>query len=145
MNKTPSEYIIQFLADRGVLNWASAEADWSTIIGTMPDNDDNQDDLISVLDTGAELDGVIHRTGKSVQHPTFQFFIRDIDYPDALKKGKQIEESLMTASRTSVTVDGHSAVIQAVQIRVPTTFLKEQEKNRRQLFVLNIQATMWEV
>lgn len=145
MNKAFSEYLIQHLVNQGVLTWANDNSSWPAIVGTMPDNDDNPDSFVSILDSGAELDGVDHRNKVSVQHPTFQVFIRAEDYLDALKKGKEIESVLQSTHNVSVTVEGFGATINAVQIKIPTTFLKEQEKNRRQLFVLNIQSTLREV
>jgi len=146
MNRPFSEYIIQYLVDDGVLQWApDGPADWLAIVGIMPENDDNQDNFVSVLDTSPALDGVNLATGHSIQHPTFQIFVRSADYSAGLKKGKETEASLTFANMSSVTVESDEAIIQAVQVKTGTAFLKQLEKNERQVFVLNVQATMWEV
>lgn len=145
MNHTFAEYIVQFLVDAGVVNWGSVAGDWPAIVGVMPDNDDNPDNFVSALDSGAMPDGVDHRSKKSVQHPTFQIFIRSGEYPLAAKKGKEMESFFEAIDRYTVVIDGDQAVIQSVLITIPTAFMKQQEKNQRQVFVLNIQATMWEI
>lgn len=145
MNHTFSEYIIQFLVDQGVVNWASIAGPWPAVAGVMPDNDDNPNNFVSVLDTAPTTDGVDHRGKKTIQHPTFQIFIRSDEYPVAYKKGKEIEAYLQTIDWETVVVDLDTAVIQGCIIKIPTAFMKQQEKNQRQVFVLNIQTTMWEV
>lgn len=104
------------------------------------------DAWVAVRDLVPLTEGKYQRTGETVTKPKVQILVRHKDYAAADLQARKIAFALSPVLRqVVVTLTAEQVLFEACKIEQPPAFLYEEEKNRRQVFVLVAQLTVSEV
>jgi hypothetical protein len=105
----------------------------------MPDDKDN---WITVYDTGPEIQGKIMDDGRPMQHHTASIRLRSRTEGAGNKKLREIARGLSAARNVEVTTNlPETLTVGAVTIVSGPMWLFQEEKNQRQVFVLNVKLS----
>ena len=116
---------------------------WPIGVSHEPDSKQEQDDIVTLYDTGGANDGRIMKTGERVQHETVQVRIRSKKYLTGYAQIKIISDFFDQLLRESIIVDSVNYLIQNISRSSPILPLgTEKGSKRRQLFTLNIAVTI---
>lgn len=129
----PSKILLKWLRDNGHAA-SSSSSQW---FGTYRSMNDTPDDTIAVADSPPLLDGRLMRTGEQVEFHGIQIKARSADYDAVYTKLKSIRTALNGLVNDTVTVDGNQYRIHAFTVTVDVTYLGQEEKKKREMFVLN--------
>lgn len=140
-----SETVAAFLVDAGLASRPSAvtAGNYGVTRGQLPVTGDS---WISIVDLGGNVQGKIQRTGESVTYPRVQILVRNLDYSEAGNKSRAIAEALSEAKEVTVLcLNAVQVFLYGCVILQSPTFLYEEEKNRRQVWVTVVQLSVSEV
>jgi len=135
MSASPAQVLKKLLLDESLVN-AHTSATWPCFINSMPDTPDN---AVCTIDTGAEKQGRIMRTGEVIQKPAVQIQFRAKTFSEGWTKAKAVEAVLDALYRRSITLESIDYMLHSV--RRHNTVLPlgaEPGGNRREMFSLNI-------
>lgn len=144
----PAEVLAQRLINLGVGSINPSPATGFAV--RVADDPQQYDQTIVLFDSGAELDGVMLRTGESIQHPTVQVRVKAKDYRQGQRKAQEAATLLAGTRRVVVTVANpgpstpsatQDVTVQAVTLITGIGTLGRDEKNLRWLFSFNLKAT----
>lgn len=136
VNSNPNEIIAALLVGLGQATRPAAAGPWSVTTGNMPDD---KDQWISTHNTGPEVAGKFMDDGRPVQHETVQVKLRSRTEGVGHKKLREIARALSGVSNVAVTTTyPETLTVPAVTIVSGPMWLMQEEKNARQVFVLNV-------
>ncbi len=100
----PNDILAEYLIDQGLASRYNDGADWPVYVGTLPDSEDIEDNLLAVFLTagilhGKRMDGVL------VQHYGIQIRCRSVDESDGYEKLKEIVTHLLAQHWVSISLD----------------------------------------
>lgn len=132
MTASPAQVVLALLSAEGLIS-----SGWAGSVGSQPSS---PDDFVTVYDTGANDDGRL-MDGPRVVHPTVQVRVRSKAYPDGWAKGRAVEAVLDSVNHRTLTVGSEVVTIKVVTVYIPLVHIGAEEKNRRELFVVNARLT----
>lgn len=147
-----ADVVAQFLIDRGAAvasNPAPASGQWGVTVGGLPAQ--GGDNALAVTDGGTFPEGRLGHDKAWERHPTVFITIRSGNYGVGFAKGATLVElfdkvgvfpALGGLGRVPVVVDGVTYILQAAHVTVTPVKIGEEEKNRRQLFSMNVKLTL---
>jgi len=147
MNVTASQLLRKVLLNAGLADLPvtpPVSGQWPITIGNMPSGKDVSDNYLMIRGTGGWIESRVHSTGKDDSHPMCQIWTRSLLHSDAELKSRRIEKYLATLTEFVVAVNGYNVLLHSVVIKTPTAWVKQEEQNQRQLYVVNVQLTMSE-
>lgn len=139
MSASPAQVLKKALIDATLFKEHTGTP-WPCFVNSMPDTPDM---VACCIDTGAEKQGRILRTGEVIQKPAVQIQFRAKTFSDGWSKAKAVEAFLDALYELTVTLDAVNHVIHSV--RRHNTVLPigaEPGGTRRELFTLNILLTL---
>lgn len=146
--KPPAYIIAQILHNATVGLFSTTNPTWLITFGKMPEKD-GTDNCITTFDFGANNDGRNMRDGEYDLHPKVQIRVRCRDYTTGYTKAKDIEnyltQEIVPSLPLTVTVDGGTFKVKNISLLGSVAYMGQDEKNERQHFSLNVQATISEV
>lgn len=146
--KPPSYIIAQMLHNTSVGQFGATNPTWLVTYGKMPEKD-GTDNCITTFDFGATNDGRNMKDGEYTLHPKVQIRVRCRDYATGYEKAKAIEDYLTQEIASSlpltITISGDIFKVKNVSLLGSVAYMGQDEKNERQHFSLNVQATISEV
>lgn len=131
-----------WLISEGLGTAVATNGAWPVYAYNRPDSPDS---LLTVYNTGADLDGTIQRTGVSVFHETVQIYLRGLTDDQVYQKGLDIQAKMDAVRSTLVSWGGNTYKIHSFRTVTPLTFLGEEEKNKRRQYFINGRLTITEV
>jgi hypothetical protein len=135
---TAAEVLRQSLVAAGVGVTPADNTEWSVYVGFMPDGPKVHNNVIAVYDTAGTVDGRLHTSGETIDHPGFQVRVRGTTHPVAYNKVKEVLDHLDSILREGVVLGTDSYTIQAAHRRgTPLALGPEQDKHRRHQFTVN--------
>lgn len=100
----PNDVIAEYLVEQGFASRYNAGADWPVYIGTLPDADDIEDNLLAVFLTPGILHGK-RMDGVQPQHYGVQIRSRSVQENDGYVKLQAIVTHMLAQHRTTVTLE----------------------------------------
>jgi hypothetical protein len=143
----PSFVLAQHLVNQGFGVWwdtrpKPAPAVFRVSYGSMADEDDR---AISVLDlTAKQQDARSHRTGGRTEFPGIQVRVRGLTDREVNTKFDPIVKNLDALFRQPVNLEGTNYCIQNCSRQYDPTFLMQEEKKNRRVWVIAANLTIWE-
>lgn len=155
IQSTASEVVAAYLIGLGTLGIGRSADDptWPISKGALPTGTVSTtarpvggDSWVSCRDVTPYTEGKYQSTGESVVKPKVQILVRHKDYDAASLQARKIAEALSPVNRATVeTLSEEEVLFEACCIEQQPAFLYEEEKNRRQVFVLVVKVTISEV
>jgi hypothetical protein len=140
----PSDILVSYLVDQDLVTRPAGSggtnAAWPMTIGNMPLDGDQ---WMTSMDTDPFLELKLMDTGETVTKPTCQILCRDRNYNTAFYQLREVTYNLSALKNVSVTTSiGEIVLFNACTITMQPTFLRQEEKNRRQIFVANVRLSI---
>lgn len=86
----------------------------------------------------------IQRPGVYVKFPYVQVMVRGRTQEEAEKKCEEISAFFAAVHRTQVIVGTDFGLVHSIKLMTDATFVRQEERNRAQLFSMNFQVTLTE-
>lgn len=142
MTASPAELIAAFLVQAGLVTRPASVGSWSITVGSMPDD---KDQWITVVNSDPMIEGKFMDDGSVNEQPRCQIILRSLKHNVGYAKIKAIRKALSALKMITVTADtAEQVLIHAVTVVSGPAWLKQEEKNARQVFSMNVQAAIEE-
>ena len=147
----PGEVVAAFLISSVGLNIVrptnTNSTNYPITVGAMPPLGDR---WVSVKDLTPKTEGKYHgctfdpdAVGETVTKPVLQIMVQGKTYDEASLQIRKMSCALSAVDHETVnTVTGESVLFHACCIELPPTFFMQEEKNRRQQFVMNVKISI---
>lgn len=140
LHHTPCQILAQHLIDAAFGAVPATGVVWPITYSLLSDAGDN---AIVVYDNAGRMDGRIHDTGESIEHPGVMVRVRAGTQNVAGLRIRQIADRLDIIKGAQVAIEGKSYTIDAVT-RGPVISLGQEEGRHRFHFTVNAVATIRE-
>lgn len=154
MTSTPAEvcaaYLVSVVGSNVVRPANLSATNFPVTTGAMPDLNDR---WVSIKELTPFSEGKYHgcqsdpdAVGESVIKPVLQILVRARDYDDADYQIRKISCILSPVHLATVnTKESESVLLHACCVEQQPAFLMQEEKNRRQVFVMTVKLSISEV
>lgn len=146
MDHSPAYIISEYLIGKGLLIIPGDSGDWPVYVGSLPDGNDIDNEIVGCMDTTPVKDGRIMSSGENIFHYGVQLVLRSTVYNTGWEKIEGLKSELELVNRNTVIISSISYRLDNITLSTGIVNIGQEEgSKRRELFSLNFIVTLEEI